>query len=69
MLYVCVCGGKERGSYQVLVVTPMQVRALSNMESDCRSLQSALSALEAELGTELLSQLSTEDQKEVRYFF
>jgi len=44
----------------------LQARVLSNLESDCQSLQGALSALEAELCTELLSQLDADDQREVR---
>lgn len=42
-----------------------KARALANLESDCQSLHSALSSLEAELGTELLSQLDVDDQGEV----
>ena len=48
-----------------LCVCLVQERALSNLESDCQSLRSGLESLEAELGTELLSQLDVGDQKEV----
>ena len=44
----------------------MKARSLSNLEADCQSLRAELSALEGELGTELLSQLDISDQREVR---
>ena len=42
-----------------------QERSLANQEGDIQSMQSALAALQAELGTELLSQLDSSDQREV----
>ena len=38
---------------------------LSKQERDIQSIQSQLAALQAELGTELLSQLNTDEQEEV----
>lgn len=46
--------------------THSQERTLSNQEVDHRSLQSALTAIQTELGTDLLSQLAPNEQKEVR---
>ena len=43
-----------------------QERSLTSQEGDIQSMQSALAALQAELGTELLSQLDSSDQREVR---
>lgn len=40
-------------------------RSLGNQEGDIQSMQSSLAALQAELGTELLSQLDSSDQREV----
>ena len=42
-----------------------QERSLTSQEGDIQSMQSALAALQAELGTELLSQLDSSDQREV----
>lgn len=38
---------------------------LSKQERDIQTIQSQLAALQAELGTELLSQLNTDEQQEV----
>ena len=38
---------------------------LVNLESDMQSMQSALAALQGELGTEMQSQLDSGDQREV----
>lgn len=40
---------------------------LSKQERDIQTIQSQLAALQAELGTELLSQLNQNEQQEVRY--
>lgn len=44
---------------------PFQERMLVNVESDMQSMQSALAALQGELGTEMQSQLDSGDQREV----
>lgn len=41
---------------------------LSKQERDIQTIQSQLAALQAELGTELLSQLNQNEQQEVRYY-
>ena len=43
----------------------VQERMLSKQERDIQSMQSQLAALQAELGTELLSQLNHNEQEEV----
>lgn len=44
---------------------PVQERMISKQERDMQSMQSQLTALQAELGTELLSQLNRSEQEEV----
>lgn len=44
---------------------PVQERMISKQERDMQSMQSQLAALQAELGTELLSQLNRSEQEEV----
>ena len=46
----------------------LQERMLSKQERDIQSIQSQLAALQAELGTELLSQLNQDEQEEVCWF-
>lgn len=45
--------------------SPVQERMISKQERDMQSMQSQLAALQAELGTELLSQLNRSEQEEV----
>ena len=51
--------------YTSMSILHLQERMLSKQERDIQLIQSQLAALQAELGTELLSQLNVNEQQEV----
>lgn len=63
-LIVCLCYPLMSDSLS-FVLCPLQQRSLQSLEASLHAMESTRESLKAELGTDLLSQLSLEDQRRV----